>query len=108
MSFLLDKTFLCRKAKKATSAYCKDIPNPFHFAFFFTLQTQLLLDLIFTANLIFKKKTESYICYVSVYVCSVVVSLQLRRLQLPGSSIHEIFQARTLKWEATSYSRGSS
>ena len=27
---------------------------------------------------------------------------------LPGSSVHEILQARTLEWVATSFSRGSS
>ena len=27
---------------------------------------------------------------------------------LPGSSVHEIFQARVLEWVATSFSRGSS
>ena len=27
---------------------------------------------------------------------------------LPGSSVHRIFQARTLEWVAISYSRGSS
>ena len=27
---------------------------------------------------------------------------------LPGSSVHEIFQARVLEWVATAFSRGSS
>ena len=35
-------------------------------------------------------------------------SLRPHGLSLPGSSIHEIFQARVLKWVAVSFSRGSS
>ena len=41
--------------------------------------------------------------------CSVVSdSLQPHGLSLPGSSVHEIFQAGVLEWAATSFSRGSS
>ena len=41
--------------------------------------------------------------------CSVMTdSLPPHGLELPGSSIHGIFQARTLEWVAISYSRGSS
>ena len=35
-------------------------------------------------------------------------SLQIHGLYLPSSSVHEIFPARTLKWVATLFSRGSS
>ena len=44
-----------------------------------------------------------------LWICSVVSdSLQPHRLQLPGSSVHGIFQARVLEWVAISFSRGSS
>ena len=44
-----------------------------------------------------------------LWSCSVVSdSLQPHRLQLPGSSVHGIFQARVLEWFAISFSRGSS
>ena len=44
-----------------------------------------------------------------LWSCSVVSdSLQPHRLQLPGSSVHGIFQARVLEWVAISFSRGSS
>ena len=35
-------------------------------------------------------------------------SLQLRGLNLPGSSVHGILQARILEWVAIPFSRGSS
>ena len=43
---------------------------------------------------------------VPLYVCAQLLSHV--RLSLPGSSVHEIFQARILEWVAISFSRGSS
>ena len=49
-----------------------------------------------------EKQSESVSCSVPSE------SLQPHRLQLPGSSIHGISQARNLEWVAIPYSRGSS
>ena len=43
---------------------------------------------------------------VPLYVCAQLLSHV--RLSPPGSSVHEIFQARILEWVAISFSRGSS
>ena len=55
---------------------------------------------------------------VSWYICSISVVCLVTKSYLalcnpmdcspPGSSVHEIFQARILEWSAISYSRGSS
>ena len=45
---------------------------------------------------------------VCVYVCVLAQSCDPMACNLPGSSVHGIFQARILEWVAISYSRGSS
>ena len=46
----------------------------------------------------------------SLFSCSAVLDSFVTPMDcnLPGSSVHEIFQARTLEWVATSFCRGSS
>ena len=53
--------------------------------------------------------TSGFVC-VCVYISHSVMfdSLQPHGLYLPGSSVHEIFQARILEWVAISFFRGSS
>ena len=60
--------------------------------------------------------TDTYIIHIHIYViCSVCVCAQScptlcdpMDSNLPGSSVHGIFQARMLEWVAISCSRGSS
>ena len=47
-------------------------------------------------------KSESLVAQLSPTLCDTM------DCRLPGSSVHEIFQARVLEWVATSFSRGSS
>ena len=49
-----------------------------------------------------------YVCVRAHMLSCSVVSDSLADHSLPGSSIHEIFQARMLEWVAISCSRGSS
>ena len=45
---------------------------------------------------------------IHMYVLSYLVICDLMDFSPPGSSIHEIFQARIMEWVAISFSRGSS
>ena len=49
-----------------------------------------------------------YVCVRAHMLSCSVVSDSLADHSLPGSSVHEIFQARMLEWVAISFSRGSS
>ena len=67
-------------------------------------QSSIQLDPSFPS----KELSDGLRVWVSVCVLSHVQLCHFMNCSLPGSSVHEIFQARILEWVAISYSRGSS
>ena len=57
-------------------------------------------------------ETNDFCSFLCVHMCSVahlwLILCDCMDCSLPGSSVHEIFQARILEWVAISSSRGSS
>ena len=64
---------------------------------------EILLSFWFFSQSVKNVKTTVTLC-----VCAVAQSCPILCSSLPGSSVHEVFQARILEWVAISYSRASS
>ena len=96
------KNYRCLQVKKKT--LIKHSISLFH--------SILHLKLVYTFRFA-GKFTTYYIFFLSISCCSLVSkSVQLfcdrKDCNLPGSSVHGIYQARILEWVAISFSRGSS
>ena len=68
----------------------------------YTTWTLLSVVSIWGTELIRPHESESVSCSACLTLCDII------DCGLPGSSVHEIFQARILEWVANPFSRGSS